>query len=72
VLFVTVVEGGVRKLSSMASQENIGSLEEAALKRKERLKAWKRKHDETSKEGDNLEEGLLNLPRLVWFVMWKI
>jgi hypothetical protein len=56
----------------MANQENIGSLEEAALKRKERLKAWKRKHDETGKEGDNSEEGVFNLPRLVWFVMWKI
>jgi hypothetical protein len=56
----------------MTNQENIGSLEEEAMKRKERLKAWKRKHDETGKEGDNLEESLFNLPRLVWFVMWKI
>jgi hypothetical protein len=56
----------------MASQENIGSLEEEALKRKERLRALKRRHGETGKEGDNPEEGVSNLPRLVWFVMWKI
>jgi hypothetical protein len=56
----------------MPNQENIGSLEEEALKRKERLKVWKRKHDETGKEGDNSGDGVFNLPRLVWFVMRKI
>jgi hypothetical protein len=56
----------------MGSQESIGSMEEEALKRKERLKAWKRKHDETGNEGDNSEEAIFNLPRLVWFVIWTI
>jgi hypothetical protein len=58
----------------MATQENIGSMEEEALKRKERLRALKRKHDETSKEGDKLEhdgiEGVSSLPRCVWFIIW--
>jgi hypothetical protein len=48
-------------------QENIGSMEEEAVKRKERLRAWKRKHDEPSKGGDNYVEGIFaNFPRLVW------
>ncbi|KAJ4448350.1 hypothetical protein ANN_10365 [Periplaneta americana] len=42
-------------------------MEEEALKRKERLKALKRKHDETGKEGNKLEESntevSINLPR---------
>jgi hypothetical protein len=62
-----------RNPKPMASQENIGSLEEEALKRKERLKALKRKHDETGKDGDKLEdgskEGVAGLPRLAWFVI---
>jgi hypothetical protein len=70
-----VVEGRVvgveERMRNMANQEKIGSMEEEARKRKERLKAWKRKHDETGKEGDNSEEGVFNLPRLVLF-MWKI
>ncbi|PSN47521.1 Coiled-coil domain-containing protein 12 [Blattella germanica] len=40
----------------MASQDNIGSMEEESLKRKERLKALKRKHEETGKEGSKSEE----------------
>ncbi|KDR19864.1 coiled-coil domain-containing protein 12 [Zootermopsis nevadensis] len=51
----------------MASEKNIGCMEDEALKRKERLKALKRKHDETDKEGDKSEyvstEGLASLPR---------
>lgn len=58
----------------MASEKNIGCMEDEALKRKERLKALKRKHDETDKEGDKSEyvstEGLASLPRLVWFVTY--
>jgi hypothetical protein len=57
----------------MATRENIGSMEEEALKRKERLKALKRKHDETGKEGDKSEdvstEGVAGLPRLAWSVI---
>lgn len=56
----------------MSTQDNIDSLEEEALKRKERLKALKRKHDESGKEGDKSEgastEGMASLPRLVRIV----
>jgi hypothetical protein len=50
----------------MGTQESIGSMEEEAVKRKERLRAWKRKIDEPVKGGDNSEEGVPSLPRLVW------
>ena len=57
------------KATIMSTQDNIDSLEEEALKRKERLKALKRKHDEASKDGDKSEgsstEGMASLPRLV-------
>jgi hypothetical protein len=56
----------------MGTHESIGSMEEEALKRKERLRTWKRMHDEIDKGGDNSEEGVSSLPRLVWFVTWKI
>jgi hypothetical protein len=60
----------------MDAQKNIGLMEEEALKRKERLKALKRKHDETGNEGDKLEDGTAELtgrlPRLAWSVMWNI
>jgi len=53
----------------MSTQDNIDSLEEEALKRKERLKALKRKHDEAGKDGDKSEGGstevMASLPRLV-------
>jgi len=56
----------------MSTQDNIDSLEEEALKRKERLKALKRKHDEAGKDGDKSEggstEGMASLPRLVRIV----
>ncbi|XP_066994857.2 coiled-coil domain-containing protein 12 [Anabrus simplex] len=38
------------KMVVMSTEENVGSLESEALKRKERLKALKRKHDEGGKE----------------------
>ena len=60
------------KATIMSTQDNIDSLEEEALKRKERLKALKRKHDEASKEGAKSEgsstEGMASLPRLVRIV----
>jgi hypothetical protein len=53
----------------MSTQDSIGSLEEEALKRKERLKTLKRKHDEAGKEVDKSKdsslEGMGSLPRLV-------
>jgi hypothetical protein len=53
----------------MSTQDNIGLMEEEALKRKERLKALKRKHDEVGKEGDKSEDNsaksMGSLPRLV-------
>lgn len=57
----------------MSTQDNIDSLEEEALKRKERLKALKRKHDEAGKDGDKSEGGSTegmpaSLPRLVRIV----
>lgn len=56
----------------MSTQDNIDSLEEAALKRKERLKALKRKHDVSSKDGAKSEGGstdsMASLPRLVRIV----
>ena len=56
----------------MSTQDNIDSLEEEALKRKERLKALKRKHEEAGKDGDKPEcastEGMASLPRLVRIV----
>jgi len=56
----------------MSTQDNVDSLEEEALKRKERLKALKRKHDEAGKDGDKSEggttEGMASLPRLVRIV----
>jgi hypothetical protein len=56
----------------MSTHDNIGLLEEEALKRKERLKALKQKYDETGKEGDKSEddnaEGMASLPRLVVIV----
>ncbi|PNF30269.1 Coiled-coil domain-containing protein 12 [Cryptotermes secundus] len=47
----------------MSNQEKIGSLEEEALKRKERIKVLKRKHDEIGKEGHNSGDDAFNLPR---------
>jgi coiled-coil domain-containing protein 12 len=51
----------------MSTQDNNDLLEEEALRRKERLKALKRKHDETGKDGDKSEgastEGMAILPR---------
>lgn len=65
----------------MASEESIGSLESEALKRKERLKQLKRKHDDGSKEETSFEEKLsppTSLPKLVLkqvfhypFMTWK-
>jgi len=56
----------------MSTQDNNDLLEEEALRRKERLKALKRKHDETGKDGDKSEgastEGMAILPRLVRIV----
>jgi len=56
----------------MSTQDDIDSLEEEALKRKERLKALKRKHDEAGKDEDKSEgaskEGMASLPRLVRIV----
>jgi hypothetical protein len=53
----------------MSTQDNIDSLEGEALKRKERLKALKRKHDEACKDGAKSEggstNGIASLPRLV-------
>jgi hypothetical protein len=53
----------------MSTQDNVDSLEEEALKRKERLKSLKRKHDEASKDGAKSEggsiDGMASLPRLV-------
>lgn len=42
------------------TEEKIGSLEEAALKRKERLQALKRKNEEGQENGDLTTE---NLPK---------
>lgn len=62
----------INKATIMSTQDNIDSLEEEALKRKERLKALKRKHDEAGKDGDKSEgsstEGITSLPRLVRIV----
>ena len=38
------------------SEESVGSLEEQSLKRKERLKALKRKHEDTVKDGNKQED----------------
>ena len=47
----------------MADDENIGTLEEECLKRKERLKALKRKHNisDTSEESTNNKS--IDLPK---------
>lgn len=47
----------------MASEEKIGNMEEEALKRKERLKALKRKQDDQEKTDQNSSHG--NLPKYV-------
>lgn len=59
----------MNKASVMSTQDNVDSLEEEALKRKDRLKALKRKHDESCKDGAKSEggvtDGMASLPRLV-------
>lgn len=37
----------------MAASDNVGTLEEEALKRKEKLKALKRKHEQQEKTEEN-------------------
>lgn len=43
----------------MSAEDKIGSMEEEAMKRKERLKALKRKHEETGKDDKQVEFGSL-------------
>lgn len=43
----------------MSAEDKIGLMEEEALKRKERLKALKRKHEDAAKEEKQFELGTL-------------
>lgn len=50
----------------MAASDNIGSLEEEALKRKEKLKALKRKlesHDKSEENSQNENQKSITLPK---------
>lgn len=47
------------------AEENIGNLEKEALKRKEKLKALKRKHTDTENSNNSAEQTSIQLPKYV-------
>lgn len=49
------------------TEEKIGNLEEEALKRKERLKALKRKHTDSDPTNSTLNQEPIQLPKYVLF-----
>lgn len=53
------------KNSTMTSEDKIGSLEEEAFKRKERLKKLKRKLEEEGKNENKISADTPSLPKLV-------
>lgn len=59
-LFVLSKAGLAQK---MTSEDKIGTLEDEAAKRKERLKNLKKKHDEQGKEENKISGEAGNLPK---------